>query len=623
MYKFKEKLPVVENEERIEKSLVEKTEDIIEDEKSDEWLQEQIKLTKDREERINEIKNRISKIEEETAVVKELVPELSKEVVDAKSSNKPSLWQNLRDWKYNIDREIRNPESWWFVSNRNYGLYPAVATVIGSKLLHKRAERQGFQEPEDVKIENVSVTNIKKNKINQEEAQLYSKLAFANIKAYGKVMNNPILSVEGMVSLQSPLLGKKTNDYEWRVSYYPDFNYGPKGLGDYSLKPEYLIKIDDYWCNLDIAYSSTFGNENFKILEKFQAFQLGQHFALNNRLVNNIKQQLSEYTSNFLQPSKYEDWSRLEEQYKINTELSSQTDEQIDQLFTTGLQTGEFDSLLLYIGDGAQKFLDITASEQYRLAGKEFQMLQQHKKELVSNIVNSSVYDLGPGDGHKAKELLRGMQEQNNQKDINYYPVDINPTMVYATADNFRDFPEVNINGLVCDFHKLSDKICAGKNSFLLLGNTIGNGDKDYQIQLLKSIRQAMKDGETLVIGAQLKTDLKEIAKQYNSPELSSLCKNIMKRFGVKEDELDYCAQADEKQGCVEMKLIFKQDRQINYQGVSKYFKKGDELKIVVSQKYELTQMEELLAASGLTADKTLVNKDSDYELVVARALAA
>ncbi|PJA94120.1 MAG: hypothetical protein CO133_00635, partial [Candidatus Komeilibacteria bacterium CG_4_9_14_3_um_filter_37_5] len=342
---------------------------------------------------------------------------------------------------------------------------------------------------------------------------------------------------------------------------------------------------------------------------------------INYDLAEKLQELLKEYVSQYVKPNKFSNWSAAEINFRINSEISTKSEQDIDKMFQDGLRTGEFDSLLLYIGDGAQKFLDITASEQYRVAGKEFQLLQEYKKDLVTNLVNSNVYDLGPGDGHKAKELLRGVQEKNNQKDINYHPVDINPTMVYATADNFRDFPEVNISGLVCDFHKLKDKVCTDDNSFLLLGNTIGNGDENYQIKLLQSIRQAMKDGERLVIGAQLKTDLKQITEQYNSPELSALCKNVISRFGVAESELDYYAQADEVNGCVEMKLIFKKDRAIDYRGVKKDFKKGDELKIVVSQKYELMQLDGLLAASGLAVNRVIVNQSQDYELVVAQAI--
>ena len=54
---------------------------------------------------------------------------------------------------------------------------------------------------------------------------------------------------------------------------------------------------------------------------------------------------------------------------------------------------------------------------------------------------------------------------------------------------------------------------------------------------------------------------------------------------------------------------------------VKKDFKKGDELKIVVSKKYELMQLDGLLAASGLAVYRVIVNQSQDYELVVAQAI--
>ena len=552
------------------------------------------------------------------------------------NEKKQGVWRKVINYLREINSQRYNHFSYWSL------LSPADDSVVGSidkmakrkKVLSGLKER-GFNSIDEIKIENISVEEITKREAQAEELGDFKYLPIEQSK---------IMEIKGKITLDSFLLTDGQAEFSWKGSVFLDTDYYAQ-LVKGSPQSEVYLHIDFDRKGLDKyieANITTAAREsislslrqdkrikkhglNYTYYDNKQRRSLDISHEINRKLGEKLNKVLQYYVKNYVHPEQFESWESLKTKFHIQSEISDKTEKEIDQMFIKGLQTGEFDSMLLYIGEGAQKFLDITASEDYKLSNKEFLLMQENMGYLSQLLENTHIYELGPGNGKKTKELLQEIaglrQKRGESGDINYHPVDINPIMIYATSQELADLEAVEVEGHVCDFHHVAKKVDDHENSFLLLGCTLGNGDRSYQASLLKDVRKAMKPGEKLVVGVQMKSDLKKVVESYQGHDSVIFIKQVLTRFGIKEEETHFQALPDEKNNRIIMRLIFKKDQEIKYKDTVREFKAGDSLQIIVSHKYEVTEVDEIFQPAGFRVIKQIENENKDYQLITAEAV--
>lgn len=172
---------------------------------------------------------------------------------------------------------------------------------------------------------------------------------------------------------------------------------------------------------------------------------------------------------------------------------------------------------------GSQLWLDLCQDAEYKYFVNSINFFQKNIDDILNTIgekiVNNApdYISLGPGNGAKDKMFLTSiLSRQYIQKsDIYYYPFDISPTMLSDSIRNVTRpraiFDNIKIKAVVCDFSVALKSFApvyqfrTEPNIFTLLGNTLGNMEKD--VGFLYQIKEAMFPGDILIIEVRAQTD--------------------------------------------------------------------------------------------------------------------
>lgn len=266
------------------------------------------------------------------------------------------------------------------------------------------------------------------------------------------------------------------------------------------------------------------------------------------------------------------------------------------------------DSKLWYLTNKqAQNFINLEHSEEYRksITDREVGLLTEHTPEVLQVLKEThyNIVDLGCGDGKKAALLIKKLR--NNFR-LRYCPIDISSYMVQAAAQTIRNLnmgDVLQFHWNISDFENLTNVtplLREGNfqsNFLLLLGNTLGNFDRD---DILNGIRQTMQGKDALLIGNGLNsTSEDEIVKPYQSESTNNFLSQIVQLIGLNPEDLEYNARFkyDEhsQNSRVECFYKLKKDKSINHLSRSVEFKSGDEILVAISYKFTREQLDAYL----------------------------
>lgn len=277
------------------------------------------------------------------------------------------------------------------------------------------------------------------------------------------------------------------------------------------------------------------------------------------------------------------------------------------------------DSKLWYLTpEQAQSYLELEDSENFKeLASNiEFDLLKKAIPEILSGLSGDkiNVVDLGCGDGKKAFFVVESIKEKT---EVTYCPIDISSFMVMKAMETFSSSEvekRVDFRYNISDFENLENitpLLNHGKSKgslFLLLGYTLGN----FEINdMLYQIRTAMNQGDTLVIVSGIANskweDWVENAKDKEKLKMHSFFKHIPLQLGLSEEEVLFTPKF--RNSRVEYTYTLKGDKEVNFQGRTIRFDKGDQIIVAVSYKHK---QEDLLTYFNMYFREVSFNKSKD-----------
>ncbi|MFA5188507.1 MAG: L-histidine N(alpha)-methyltransferase [Patescibacteria group bacterium] len=498
--------------------------------------------------------------------------------------------------------------SYWALleSTSDKSVAESVKNIAKRKKALVKLQEMGWENFEDFKIHGINIDSIVKG--SRERKGLWEKYS-----AFGNFPAKTVETINGQIDLSGPVFGAKPEAYKWKAV-----------LSEESLTPEKT------YFTLDIAlldekkpWETREGAD--EIIEQIEknikknkldisfpfARSLGQE-AL-RRALPDIFKEIKKYIWEKCYPLAAVDKNVANLEFRLETEISREIDQAREAEIIEGLKKREFDEKIFYLGAGAEKYLEYLKSEENLLSNFELQLMKKSLDKLVPFINKRTIYDLGPANALKVIPLLEKQLE--TQEEVEYVPIDINPAMIFAAAANINN-PKVKVEGKILDFTKpMAGKLEIGSKFFTLLGNTLGNGDENYQKGLLKNINQAMTAADYLMVGIHLKSDWQEILKSYESKSGREVFLTAVENIGFPLAKIDLEIIADQKNRQIKAIVKIKEDLQVK--GVD--FKQGENLTIFVSQKYEVGELAKLAQSAGLDVEKTFLDEKNQYELAVLR----
>jgi len=262
------------------------------------------------------------------------------------------------------------------------------------------------------------------------------------------------------------------------------------------------------------------------------------------------------------------------------------------------------DSKLWYLTKKqSQGFLDLTKETNYRkmLTDKETGLINENIGSIKSELKNKyyNIIDLGCGDGMKGAIILKKLSNEINAR---YCPIDISAHMVSKAATEIKKLKladeVVEFKWNISDFENLSNIIPLLRegnfknNFFLLLGNTLGNFEKD---DILHGIYNSMNEFDYILIGNGLNSNNEnDILKQYNTKAIDNFLIEVLKQLGIKPKNVTYNVRI--KNSRVELYYTLKKDVIIKTDGKSIQLLQDDIIITAISYKYNKKSLKKTLS---------------------------
>lgn len=196
-------------------------------------------------------------------------------------------------------------------------------------------------------------------------------------------------------------------------------------------------------------------------------------------------------------------------------------------------------SKYFYDQKGDKLFQQIMELDEYYLTRCEYEILQNHKAEILDEITSkSSSFDLiefGAGDGKKTKILLEYFL--NQAADFHYMPIDISQNALSLLADDLKErLPELPLETLQGEYFEVLSKLEVAPDRakvILFLGSNIGNFLRPVAQEFLAQLAKVLNQGDMLLLGVDLVKEPTLIARAYNDSQgiTGVFNKNILARI--------------------------------------------------------------------------------------------
>jgi L-histidine Nalpha-methyltransferase len=275
----------------------------------------------------------------------------------------------------------------------------------------------------------------------------------------------------------------------------------------------------------------------------------------------------------------------------------------------------------LYDALGSLLFEAICLLPEYYLTRAETEIFERRAAEIVEQLpAPITVVELGSGSSIKTRLLIKAILAR--QPRLCYQPIDISETILEQSAKQLlEDYSGLRITAHAADYtrgiasieRKDGEKVLA-----LLLGSNIGNYMPDEARELLRQVRNALRPGDGLLLGADLKKSRETLEAAYNDALnlTAAFSRNLLLRINrdLNADfdlrQFKHRAFFNEGQSRIEIHLVSLTEQIVNICGAEAQpalqveFKSGETIHTENSYKYDLEALAALAKATGFTPSR-------------------
>lgn len=272
-------------------------------------------------------------------------------------------------------------------------------------------------------------------------------------------------------------------------------------------------------------------------------------------------------------------------------------------------------SKYFYDDNGSRIFMQIMKMPEYYPTACEFEILSQQSSGILEKVAfkkQFNIVEFGSGDGLKTRQLLAGFYSQKAK--FAYIPIDISQEAIDAVERNITQLlPDVAMHPHTGDYFEAMDLLAENPTPtlFLFLGGTIGNYSTDEALVLLQKFNAAMKKGDMLLMGMDLKKHPRIIQQAYDDPHgiTKAFNMNLLHRINSEldadalPDQFDFYCDYNPANGEVNSYLVSlkKQHFHSTVLDTTFYFEKDETIWTELSKKFSNDDIGALAAASGFS----------------------
>lgn len=281
----------------------------------------------------------------------------------------------------------------------------------------------------------------------------------------------------------------------------------------------------------------------------------------------------------------------------------------------------ELPSQYLYDELGSALFEAITVLPEYGLTRADERVLRKYSGEIADTAAATLIAELGSGTGRKTRYILRELKARH--KALRYCPVDVSRSALDRCGTELAD---------VADVVPMEDSYFEGMRRVgalrgpnerilvLFLGSTIGNFDRRCAEEFLSILREELRTGDYLLLGADLQKPEEQILAAYDDPTgvtaafnlnvLGRINRELGGNFALRRFE--HVARYDTRHHRVEMHLRARVEQTVTIPAAELQvaFAPGETIWTESSHKYHVDELAQMAGRSGFRIERQWIDRE-------------
>jgi dimethylhistidine N-methyltransferase len=291
----------------------------------------------------------------------------------------------------------------------------------------------------------------------------------------------------------------------------------------------------------------------------------------------------------------------------------------------------QIQSKYLYDALGSSLFESICRLPWYRITRAESRLLARSANEMVAPVEDPvTLLELGCGSGEKVALLAEALRTRRRRVAIHL--IDISATALELSERTLGALEHVSVVGHRATYEDglrraARERPAHGGLLVLFLGSNIGNFDPPASAEFLAEIRETLRPGDALLLGADLVKPVSELMLAYDDPlgVTAAFNKNVLVRIN-RELDANFDLKAFEHRAVwnplerrVEMHLVSVRPQTVNIPraGVEVRFADRESIWTESSYKYEPEEIIELVSETGFRLHAQWVDPDARFALTL------
>lgn len=288
---------------------------------------------------------------------------------------------------------------------------------------------------------------------------------------------------------------------------------------------------------------------------------------------------------------------------------------------------------------GSLLFEAICRLPEYYLTRAESEIFARRAEEIADEAARGSsvtLFELGSGSATKTRRVIEALLRR--QPRLTYVPVDISTHALEESARALlQDYDALTVSAYAGDYDSALPRLPENLDDtsralVLFLGSNVGNFDPTEAEDFLSRLRAVLRDGDALLLGADLKKERARLEAAYDDAlgVTAAFNLNLLARlnqeFGADFDPRAFRHRAvyNETQGRVELYLVSRRAQVVRLPALDLeiIFANGEPIHTENSYKYDSADLDRLAARTGFQRTRTWLDSGRQFSsnLFVARS---
>jgi dimethylhistidine N-methyltransferase len=275
---------------------------------------------------------------------------------------------------------------------------------------------------------------------------------------------------------------------------------------------------------------------------------------------------------------------------------------------------------------GSQLFEAICLLPEYYLTRAENEILEHYADEIVSSVDgDTTLIEMGSGSASKTRLIIEALLRK--QRGLLFIPVDISASALDSSSRILlQSYPQLKVEAYAADyFAGLAEleKKPRTRTLALFLGSNVSNFDPDEALRFLHALRQVLRAGDALLLGADLKKERRMLEAAYNDAlgVTAAFNLNVLARINRELDAnfdlraFQHRAFYNEAVGRVEIYIESTREQSVSIGQLEMEVQFGEREQIHTenSYKYDLSDIGKLASETGFTRARTWLDSEERF----------